>query len=150
MKITKEQIEKASKSEYQSIDQSQLGAMIMKYEREAFTKGAKWAISQMQPEWVSVEDANPEPKQHYFAMCKSPSGKLFKCVVVYTEGWCLEVECDGDEDYLNHDEIKERSYMPKGWYEQCEQQGGFYDNMYFKREVAFILTNIDLPQPPTK
>lgn len=115
----------------------------------AYMAGFNEAISQMRPEWVAVTDVKPVPHQHYFALYKSPTGKLIKCIAVYTEGWCLEVECDGDEDYFNHDETKEKSYMPKGWYEECEQEGGPYDSMYFKREVAFIMQHIELPQPPT-
>lgn len=149
MKPTDEQITQAAERQYKSIDQSQLGAMFMYAERKAYSKGAQWAISQMQPEWVSVTpDVKPEPGKYYFALVKTTNGNYFKCVATYTEGWDLEVDGEGDEDHLNHSEENEMSYMPKGWYECCEQQGGGYDEMYFKRDVVFYLPSIEIPQPP--
>lgn len=99
---------------------------------------------QFKPKWVPSDEFSPVSGKHYFSLMKAINGNFIKCVAVYTEGWDLEVDCDGDEDYFNHNDKNEVSFMPKGWYELCEQNGGAYDVMYFKRDIIFIL-DIELP-----
>lgn len=100
---------------------------------------------QFKPQWIPVDEFIPESNKHYFCLIKATSGNFIKCVCVYTKGWDLEVDFDDvDDDRFNYNDEKEQIFMKKGWYEECEQDGHMYDNVYFKRTPIFIL-NIELP-----
>ena len=79
MKITDEQIKEASYKKYsckENCDQGdhirggkcdKNGCMDKPHRQlyEAFQEGAKWAIEQMQNQWISVEDQLPNPKNDF-------------------------------------------------------------------------------------
>ena len=98
-----------------------------------------------QSEWVRVEDSLPENNKPVMGLIQHPSGRYSHCVVQYTKGFDIDVEdWDSDGDY-NHKENDETNYLKEGWYEDCEQHQGMYDNIYLKRQISHWMP---LPSPP--
>ncbi|SMC46008.1 hypothetical protein [Pedobacter africanus] len=114
---------------------------------DGYKSGFNEAIKQLTPQLVPVTPGTlPKTGQHVFALHRAINGNFIKCVAVYTSGWDLEVDADGDEDHLNHK--PDRSYMPEGWYECCEQIGGGYDEAYLPRNIVYYLPECALPEAP--
>lgn len=119
-----------------------------------FTKGANWAISQMQPEWISVEDRLPEESGQVLGCMKDtfdiyvchykPSRKLF---LVYGAG----------VDPISDMKVTHWMPLPHPPFTQCEMYGhslqpvvGFDNEITDYQCLGCGMLESSIPKPPTK
>jgi len=96
--------------------------------------------------WVSVEDALPNDTKPFLCLVNTANKNgYYEAICQYTIGGELEFDSEDDDFY---DEIRDACFMPKGWYESCEQSGGSYDYVFIKRDVAFWMPLPAKPSPP--
>ena len=70
----------------------------------------------------------------------NPLGKkLIPIIANYSRGNDIEID-DEDGDYE-----EEEHFLGIGWFECCEQRGGSYDNIYFKRDTVVCWEEIEYP-----
>lgn len=63
-------IEEQARQQYKSIDQSQVGNLVMNAERTAFKKGAEWAIRELEPKWNDASKILPSEGGRYWCYAK--------------------------------------------------------------------------------